>query len=130
MKKVIVIAGMSMALCSAVALADPDPAVVPLDNAAARISEKAAENPDNKGLANALHHIVIDNIPRQQAKRENHPPGQNKAGASDRVQTVERVERVERVEKAERPERPERPDRPDRSAHAGIDRPVPPGHNK
>jgi len=146
MKKVVVVAGMGVALCSAIAFADPDPTRVPLENAAANVSAKSAENPDNKGLANATRHIVIENIPRQQAKRENHPPGQQKKEANaadkggagqdkgaDRAQVADRVDRVERVEKVERPERPERPekpDRPERSARAGVDRPVPPGHNK
>ena len=79
MNKVLALAGAGVVLCSTPAFADPDPTVIPLDNAAAVVGAKAAANPDNRGLSNALGHIVQDNIPRQQEKRLNHPPGTNRA---------------------------------------------------
>ena len=143
MKKLIAVAGMGVALCSATAFADPDPARVPLANAIEKVTENQAEHPGNRGLANARTKLVRNAV-RQADKRANHPPGQNKApvkgktadgqssggsagggrdggrGGSDRAQVVERVERTERAERPERVERVEkvdrvaaRPDRPD-----------------
>jgi len=125
MKKVISVVGMAAVLGSATAFADPDPTRVPLANAAETVAGNLAEHPDNRGLQNAFARIR-ENIARQQAKRENHPPGQQKKAAggtagsretlvgAERTQRAERAERVERVDRPDRPERPERPDRPDR----------------
>src|SRR2546426_9289103 len=79
-KKLIGVASMAVVLGSATAFADPDPARVPLAHAFVTVQENSAEHPGNKGLLNASQHLTL-NILRQQAKRENHPPGQQKKAA-------------------------------------------------
>ena len=125
MKKLIGVASMAVVLGSATAFADPDPTRVPLANAVEKNTENSAKNPQARGLQNAREHL-LENARRQQEKRANHPPGQQKKAAggvagtretvagAERTQRVERVERVERVDRPDRPDRPNRPDRPDR----------------
>lgn len=128
MKKILVFAGTGIALCSTLAFADPDPAKPPLANAIETVTEQSLEHP-NKGLSNAVQRLQ-ENAIKQQEKRTNHPPGQNKAETNDRgaerAQVAERVDRPERADRPDRPDRPDKPDRPDRGARA-IDRPLPPG---
>jgi hypothetical protein len=147
MKRVVVVAGIGLVLCSPVAIADPDPAKVPLQNAAGHVTANGVKNPQAPGLQNARDRIV-DNAARQEENRNehNHPnnadgknaggrdagAGPDRAQGVERTERTERVERVERVERAERPERPERVERPDRPSPGQdrvvrVDRPVPPG---
>jgi hypothetical protein len=108
MKKTLALAGMGFALCSTVAFADPDPTLVPAEKAAAVVGEKTAANPENRGLANALRHI-LKNITRFEQKHE----------------TADRAERPDRVDRAgvDRPG-------PERVAAHGGGRPDAPGRVK
>src|SRR6266480_1671280 len=76
-KRLIGVASIAVVFGSATAFADPDPTRVPLANAIEKNTENSAKNPQARGLQNAREHL-LDNARRQQEKRANHPPGQQK----------------------------------------------------
>src|SRR2546427_9929557 len=81
---------MAVVLGSATAFADPDPTRVPLANAVEKNTENSAKNPQARGLQNAREHL-LENARRQQEKRANHPPGQQKKAAGGATGTGEIV---------------------------------------
>ncbi len=119
MKVLVAIIGVGVAVCSAAAIADPDPTRQPMDRAIEKVSGNIAKNPDVEGLQNALDHLRT-NRERQATRGKNRAPGQQQlesgnSGNKEKTHAgVERAQLSDRVERADRPDRADRLDRPDR----------------
>jgi hypothetical protein len=116
MKKLIGVVAMTGILCFAtVAAADPGSHPAPEQRAVENLEKNLANNPDNQGLKNALHHIG-ENIVRQSVK---HNPGPKNVQSGQRPEGAEVVDRPERIDRAERIDRPDQAARPEHPTHPG-----------
>lgn len=113
MKKLLTVAGITAALFSGGALADPNPSNAPLEQAIESVTNNSAAHPENAGLRNARNHL-FENLVRQETR------GHGNASAPQRIERVERPERPERIERVDftavsEITRGNRPDRPQRN---------------
>lgn len=150
MRKPFAVAGLGIALCSAIGFA-ADSIRQPMDRADEALARNIARNPDNQGLRNALDHHRT-NRERQATRGKNQAPGQQKAGLrggnsaqqssaggadraqGDHGQSVDRVGSLDKVEKVDRAARPDTVERVDRVVRPEVaarpERPDPPGRAK